>query len=41
MPVTVSHMFIPVHDPDGSLGFDSDTLDFKVHVRRQLTCGLC
>jgi hypothetical protein len=41
MAVTVSHVFIPVHHPDGPLGFDCETLDFKVYVRRQLTCGLC
>ena len=39
MPVTVFNVFIPVHDPDGSLG--CGTLDFKVHARRQLTGGLC
>ena len=30
MPVTVSTMFIPVHDPDAALGFYRDALDLEV-----------
>ena len=30
MTITVSTMFIPVHDPDEALGFYRDALDFEV-----------
>ncbi|HSN07125.1 MAG TPA: VOC family protein, partial [Candidatus Angelobacter sp.] len=30
MTVTVSHMFIPVHDPDAALGFYRDALGLEV-----------
>jgi len=30
MAVTVSQMFIPVHDPDAALGFYRDALGFEV-----------
>ncbi|MGO9159398.1 MAG: VOC family protein, partial [Streptosporangiaceae bacterium] len=30
MAVTVSHMFIPVHDPDAALGFYRDALGLEV-----------
>ena len=30
MAVTVSHMFIPVHDPDAALGFYRDALGLEI-----------
>ena len=30
MAITVSHMFIPVHDPDAALGFYRDALGLEV-----------
>jgi catechol 2,3-dioxygenase-like lactoylglutathione lyase family enzyme len=32
MPLTVSAMFIPVHDPDVALGFYRDALDLEVRA---------
>jgi catechol 2,3-dioxygenase-like lactoylglutathione lyase family enzyme len=32
MPVTVSSMFIPVHDPDAALGFYRDALGLEVRM---------
>ena len=32
MPVTVSAMFIPVHDPDAALGFYRDALGLEVRA---------
>ena len=32
MAVTVSQMFIPVHDPDAALGFYRDALDLEVRL---------
>ncbi|MDP9100621.1 MAG: VOC family protein [Actinomycetota bacterium] len=37
MPVTLSTMFIPVHDPDAALAFYRDALDLE--VRNDVTAG--
>ena len=37
MPVTVSAMFIPVHDPDAALGFYRDALGLE--VRNDVAAG--